>query len=77
MTNQIDNFIDLLKKIRSTGLTYKQMAEALQIKMNTLYTWLYKKNIDEKRAIYLTHQIKKIYPEQYNYVLTIMKEEEN
>jgi transposase len=71
--SKVDNFINILKEIKYTGLTYKQIAEVLHIKINTLYTWTQKKNIAEKRAIYLTEQLKSIYPEQYAYALTRME----
>lgn len=71
--SKIDNFINILKEMKNTDLTYKQIAETLHIKINTLYTWVEKKNIAEKRAIYLTEQLKRLYPEQYAYALAMVK----
>ena len=71
--SKIDNFINILKEMKNTDLTYKQIAETLHIKINTLYTWVEKKNIAEKRAIYLTKQLKDLYPEQYAYALAMVK----
>lgn len=71
--SKIDNFINILKEMKCTDLTYKQIAETLHIKINTLYTWIEKKNIAEKRAIYLTEQLKSFYPEQYAYALAMVK----
>ena len=73
MNDKIDNFINILKEMKYTGLTYKQIAEALHVKVNTLYTWIEKKNIAEKRAIYLTEQLENLYPEQYAFALAMVK----
>jgi excisionase family DNA binding protein len=39
--------------MKETNITYKQIAAKLNIKVNTLYTWIQKGNIGEKRAAYL------------------------
>ena len=61
-------FIDLLKGMKETNITYKQIATKLNIKVNTLYTWIQKGNIGEKKAAYLMKQIERTFPDEYIYV---------
>ena len=46
-------FIALLKEMKNTNITYKRLAERLHINVNSLYTWIQKGNISEKKAAYL------------------------
>jgi orotate phosphoribosyltransferase-like protein len=64
-------FIELLKEMKNTNVTYKQIANELNIKVNSLYTWIQKGNISEKRAAYLLRQIERAFPDEYIYA-TIM-----
>lgn len=50
-------FIELLKGMKETNVTYKQIAERLGVNVNSLYTWIQKGNIGERRAAYLMKQI--------------------
>ena len=72
-------FIQLLKGMKETNITYKQIAAKLNIKVNTLYTWIQKGNIGEKRAAYLMKQIERNFPEEYLYVMVeiALREVEN
>ena len=63
-----EEFIQLLKGMKETNITYKQIAAKLNIKVNTLYTWIQKGNIGEKRAAYLMKQIERTFPDEYVYV---------
>ena len=63
-----EEFIQLLKGMKETNITYKQIAAKLNIKVNTLYTWIQKGNIGEKRAAYLMKQIERTFPDEYIYV---------
>jgi DNA invertase Pin-like site-specific DNA recombinase len=51
--NKRDFFIALLKEMKNTNITYKRLAEKLNINVHSLYTWIQKGNISEKRAAYL------------------------
>ena len=64
-----EEFIQLLKGMKETNITYKQIAAKLNIKVNTLYTWIQKGNIGEKRAAYLMKQIERTFPDEYIYVV--------
>ena len=64
-----EEFIELLKGMKGTNVTYKQIAARLNIKVNTLYTWIQKGNIGEKKAAYLIKQIERAFPEEYVYVV--------
>ena len=77
--NKKEEFITLLKELKNTNLTYKQIANRLNIKVNSLYTWIQKGNIGEKRAAYLMKQIEKNFPEEYLYVMVgiALREVEN
>ena len=63
-----NEFIELLKGLKDTNITYKQIANRLNIKVNTLYTWIQKGNISEAKAAYLTRQIERAFPDEYIYV---------
>ena len=63
-----EEFIQLLKGMKETNITYKQIAAKLNIKVNTLYTWIQKGNIGEKRAAYLMKQIERTFPDEYIYI---------
>ena len=63
-----EEFIELLKGLKGTNITYKQIADRLNIKVNTLYTWIQKGNISEAKAAYLTKQIERAFPDEYIYV---------
>ena len=65
--NQREDFVGILKEMKNTNLTYKQIAERLNVKVNTLYTWIQKGNIGEKKAAYLLKQLERCFPEEYVY----------
>ena len=64
-----EDFIVMLKEIKNTNVTYKQIAEKLNVKVNTLYTWIQKGNISDKKAEYLMKQVEKHFPEEYIYAV--------
>ena len=64
-----EEFIELLKGLKETNVTYKQIAARLNIKVNTLYTWIQKGNIGEKRAAYLIREIERAVPDEYVYIV--------
>ena len=64
-----EEFIQLLKGMKETNITYKQIAAKLNIKVNTLYTWIQKGNISEKKAAYILKQIERHFPEEYLYIM--------
>ena len=65
--NKRDFFIALLKEMKNTNITYKRLAEKLNINVNSLYTWIQKGNISEKKAAYLLRQIKNYFFDEYIY----------
>ena len=67
--NKKQEFIELLKGMKDTNITYKQIAAKLHLKVNTLYTWIQKGNISENKAAYLIKQIERAFPEEYFYVV--------
>ena len=69
--NKREEFIELLKGMKETNITYKQIAERLNIKVNTLYTWIQKGNISENKAAYLIKRIERAFPEEYFFVVVI------
>ena len=62
-------FIELLKEMKNTNVTYKQIANELNIKVNSLYTWIQKGNIGEQKAAYILKQIERHFPEEYIYTV--------
>lgn len=62
-----EDFIGMLKEMKNTNVTYKQIAEKLNIKVNTLYTWIQKGNISDKKAAYLMKQVERHFPDEYIY----------
>ena len=60
-------FIEIMKEMKNTNVTYKQIANELNIKVNSLYTWIQKGNIGEKRAAYLLRQIERAFPDEFIY----------
>lgn len=64
-----NDLIALLKEMKHTNITYKQIAETLNIKVNTLYSWIQKGNISEKKAAYILKQIERHFPEEYLYIM--------
>ena len=51
--------------MKETNITYKQIASKLNINVNTLYTWIQKGNIGEKRAAYLIRETERAVPDEY------------
>ena len=64
-----EDFIAMLKEMKDTNITYKQIAKKLNVKVNTLYTWIQKGNISDKKAAYLMKQVEKYFPEEYIYAV--------
>lgn len=76
--NKREFFIALLKEMKNTNITYKRLAERLHINVNSLYTWIQKGNISEKKATYLLGQIKNHFFDEYIYcqmMIEIRKDE--
>ena len=64
-----EELIELLKALKQTNLTYKQIAKKLNININSLYTWINQGNISEKKSAYLIKQIQHHFPDEYFYLL--------
>lgn len=64
-----DDLIGVLKEMKNTNVTYKQIADKLNIKVNTLYTWIHTGNISEKKAAYVLKQIERHFPDEYIYAI--------
>ena len=74
-----EDLIRILKEMKNTNVTYKQIAAKLNIKINTLYTWIQKGNIGEKRAAYLMKQLERHFRDEYVYaaITSALHEVEN
>ena len=69
MTSKKEQLLYVLRGMKYTNVTYKEIAKKLKISVNSLYTWIQKGNIGEKRAAYLMKQIERTFPDEYVYVM--------
>ena len=67
-----EELIALLTEFKHTNVTYEQLAEKLGMKVNTLYTWMQKGNVSEKKAAYVMSQIERHFPDEYCYLVVSM-----
>ena len=71
MTKQQEAF-ELLNALRGANVSYKAFAEITGINLNSLYAWVQRKKITEKKAEYIINAVKYYFPEQYE-IITINK----
>jgi DNA-binding transcriptional regulator YiaG len=71
MTKQQEAF-ELLNALRGANVSYKAFAEITGINLNSLYAWVQRKKMTEKKAEYIINAVKYYFPEQYE-IITINK----
>ena len=58
--------------MRGANVSYKAFAESTGINLNSLYAWVQRKKMPEKKAEYIINAAKYYFPEQYE-IITINK----
>ena len=58
--------------MRGANVSYKAFAEITGINLNSLYAWVQRKKMPEKKAEYIINAAKYYFPEQYE-IMTINK----
>ena len=71
MSKQQEVF-ELLNALRGANVSYKAFAEITGINLNSLYAWVQRKKMTEKKAEYIINAVKYYFPEQYE-IITINK----
>ena len=71
MSKQQEAF-ELLNALRGANVSYKAFAEITGINLNSLYAWVQRKKMTEKKAEYIINAVKYYFPEQYE-IITINK----
>lgn len=71
MTKQ-EEALELLQALKGANISYKAFAHIAGINLNSLYTWMQKKNLPEKKAEYIINAAKYYFPEEYE-IITINK----
>ena len=71
MSKQQEAF-ELLNALRGASVSYKAFAEITGINLNSLYAWVQRKKMTEKKAEYIINAVKYYFPEQYE-IITINK----
>ena len=71
MTKQSEA-LELLQALRGANISYKTFAQISGINVNSLYAWIERKNLTEKKAEYIINAVKHYFPEEYE-IITINK----
>ena len=71
MSKQQEVF-ELLNALRGANVSYKAFAEITGINLNSLYAWVQRKKMTEKKAEFIINAVKYYFPEQYE-IITINK----
>jgi len=71
MTKQQEAF-ELLNALRGANVSYKAFAQITGINLNSLYAWVERKKMPEKKAEFIINAVKYYFPEQYE-IITINK----
>ena len=71
MSKQQEAF-ELLNALRGANVSYKAFAQIAGINLNSLYAWVQRKKMPEKKAEYIINSAKYYFPEQYE-IITINK----
>jgi DNA-binding transcriptional regulator YiaG len=58
--------------LRGANVSYKAFAEITGINLNSLYAWIQRKKMPEKKAEFIINAVKYYFPEQYE-IITINK----
>ena len=70
--NKQQEAFELLNALRGANVSYKAFAEITGINLNSLYAWVQRKKMPEKKAEYIINAVKYYFPEQYE-IITINK----
>jgi hypothetical protein len=70
--NKQQEAFELLNALRGANVSYKAFAEITGINLNSLYAWVQRKKMPEKKAEYIINAAKYYFPEQYE-IITINK----
>ena len=62
MTKQQEAF-ELLNALRGANVSYKAFAQIAGINLNSLYSWVQRKKMPEKKAEYIINAVKYYFPE--------------
>ena len=71
MTKQ-EEALELLQALRGANISYKTFAEITGINLNSLYAWVQRKKMPQKKAEYIINAAKYYFPGQYE-IITINK----
>jgi predicted transcriptional regulator len=71
MTKQ-EEALELLQALRGANISYKEFARVTGINVNSLYAWIERKNLTEKKAEYIINAVKHYFSEEYE-IITINK----
>ena len=64
--------MELLTALRGANISYKEFARVTGINLNSLYAWVQRKKMPEKKAEFIINAVKYYFPEQYE-IITINK----
>ena len=70
--NKQQEAFELMNALRGANVSYKAFAEITGINLNSLYAWVQRKKMTEKKAEYIINAVKYYFPEQYE-IITINK----
>lgn len=60
--------LELLKALQGANVSYKAFAQITGINLNSLYSWIQRKKMPEKKAEYVINAVKYYFPEQYEII---------
>ena len=66
--NKQQEAFELLNALRGANVSYKAFAEITGINLNSLYAWVQRKKMTEKKAEYIINAVKYYFPEQYEII---------
>jgi DNA-binding transcriptional regulator YiaG len=70
--NKQQEALELLNALRGANVSYKAFAQIAGINLNSLYAWVERKKMPEKKAEFIINAVKYYFPEQHE-IITINK----
>jgi len=70
--NKQQEALELLQALKGANVSYKAFAQIAGINLNSLYAWVQRKKMPEKKAEFIINAVKYYFPEQYE-IITINK----
>lgn len=61
--------IEILKALKGAGISYKDFANASNIKVKSLYSWIRNKNLSDERAEYIINAVQYYFPDEYQIIV--------